>query len=133
MKHVLVVEDDPHNVTVLRKVLEKRVGCRVTVTESAEELLRIAAGGTVDLVLMDVSLRNARHEGRSVSGVDLCRLLRQDSRCASIPIVLATAHAMRGDAERLLAESGADSYVSKPIVDHAAFARHIRGMLEEAA
>ncbi len=131
MKHVLVVEDDPHNVTVLRKVLEKRVGCRVTVTESAEELLRIAAGGTVDLVLMDVSLRNARHEGRSVSGVDLCRLLRQDS--PSIPIVLATAHAMRGDAERLLAESGADSYVSKPIVDHAAFARHIRGMLEEAA
>jgi len=131
VKHVLVVEDDPHNVTVLRKVLEKRVGCRVTVTESAEELLRIAAGGTVDLVLMDVSLRNARHEGRSVSGVDLCRLLRQDS--PSIPIVLATAHAMRGDAERLLAESGADSYVSKPIVDHAAFARHIRGMLEEAA
>ncbi len=131
MKHVLVVEDDPHNVTVLRKVLEKRVGCRVTVTESAEELLRIAAGGTVDLVLMDVSLRNARHEGRSVSGVDLCRLLRQDS--PSIPIVLATAHAMRGDAERLLAESGADSYVSKPIVDHAAFARLIRGMLEEAA
>jgi len=131
VKHVLVVEDDPHNVTVLRKVLEKRVGCRVTVTESAEELLRIAAGGTVDLVLMDVSLRNARHEGRSVSGVDLCRLLRRDS--PSIPIVLATAHAMRGDAERLLAESGADSYVSKPIVDHAAFARHIRGMLEEAA
>ena len=131
MKHVLVVEDDPHNVTVLRKVLEKRVGCRVTVTESAAELLRIAAGGTVDLVLMDVSLRSARHEGRSVSGVDLCRLLRQDS--PSILIVLATAHAMRGDAERLLAESGADSYVSKPIVDHAAFARHIRGMLEEAA
>jgi len=130
---VLVVEDDPHNVTVLRKVLEKRVGCRVTVTESAAELLRIAAGGTVDLVLMDVSLRNARHEGRSVSGVSLCRLLRQDSRCASIPIVLATAHAMRGDAERLLAESGADSYVSKPIVDPAASARHIRGMLEEAA
>ena len=35
MKHVLVVEDDPHNAVVFRKILEKRAGCRVTVTDSA--------------------------------------------------------------------------------------------------
>ena len=32
--------------------------------------------------------------------------------------MLATAHAMRGDAEELLVESGADDYISKPVVDH---------------
>lgn len=133
MKHVLVVEDDPHNAVVLRKILEKRAGCRVTVTDSAEDLLRYAREGEVDLVIMDISLPNARMSGRTVNGVDLCRMLREDPRCSRIPIVIATAHAMRGDAERLLAESGANDYVAKPIVDHEAFVVRIRGLLREAA
>ncbi len=133
MKHVLVVEDDPHNAVVFRKLLEKRAGCRVTVTEAAEDLMRFAAAGGVDLIIMDVSLAKARWHGRAVSGVDLCRMLREDPACAGIPVVLATAHAMRGDAERLLAESGANDYVAKPIVDHEAFVARIRGLLEEAA
>jgi CheY-like chemotaxis protein len=133
MKHVLVVEDDPHNAIVFRKLLEKRGGCRVTVTDSAEELLRHAREGTVDLILMDVSLPNARLRGQPVSGVDLCRALREDPRCSSIPVVIATAHAMRGDAERLLAESGANDYIAKPVVDHGAFVARILGLLREAA
>jgi CheY-like chemotaxis protein len=133
MKHVLVVEDDPHNAVVFRKVLEKRAGLRVTVTDSAEELMRFAVQGGIDLIIMDVSLASARWRGRPVSGVDLCRLLREDPRSAGIPVVIATAHAMRGDAERLLADSGANDYVSKPIVDHEAFVNRIRGLLEEAA
>ena len=48
-------------------------------------------------------------------------------------MVLATAHAMRGDAESLLAESGADDYVAKPIVDHEEFVARIRARLPEAA
>lgn len=133
MKHVIVVEDDPHNAIVFRKILEKRAGCRVTLAESPEELLRQAVGGSVDLVIMDVSLAHARWHDRSVSGIDLCRLLREDPRSAGIPIVLATAHAMRGDGERLLTESGADDYVAKPIVDHEAFVRQVRVLLKEAA
>ncbi len=133
MKHVVVVEDDPHNAVLFRKILEKRAGCRVTLIESAAELLQLAAEGAVDLVIMDVSLPNARWQGQPVSGVDLCRLLREDPRCAAIPIVLATAHAMRGDDRRLLAESGANDYVAKPIVDHGAFVKQIRALLAEAA
>jgi len=133
MKHVLVVEDDPHNAVVIRKILEKRAGCRVTLAESAEALMRHATGGGIDLVIMDVSLANARWRGRAVSGVDLCRVLREDPRSAAIPIVIASAHAMQGDAERLLAESGADEYVAKPIMDHVGFVRQIRDLLEEAA
>ena len=133
MKHVVVVEDDPHNAIVVQKVIERRAGYQVTVTESAEELLQLAAGGSVDLVLMDISLPDARHGGKAVNGIDLCRLLRQDPRSAGIPIVLVTAHAMRGDSERLLAESGANGYLSKPILDHEAFVRHLRRLIEEAA
>lgn len=133
MKHVLVVEDDPHNAVLFRKILEKRTGCRVTVTETTDEVLAITAAGGVDLVIMDVSLPNARWRGQPVSGVELCRMLRDDPRTAAIPLCLATAHAMRGDAERLLAESGADGYIAKPILDHDAFVRQVRALIAEAA
>jgi CheY-like chemotaxis protein len=68
-----------------------------------------------------------------VSGVDLCRRLKSDPATVGVPVVLATAHAMRGDAESLIAESGADDYVAKPIVDHAAFVDLVRRNLAEAA
>jgi CheY-like chemotaxis protein len=133
MNHVLVVEDDPHNAILFRKLLEKRAGCRVTVTESPLEVLTLARSGDVQLVIMDVSLANSRWEGRSVSGVDLCRLLRSDPATAALPIVLATAHAMRGDAEELLRDSGANDYVAKPIIDHEAFITQVRRLIPEAA
>jgi len=121
MNHVVVVEDDAMNALLFRKLLERRCGCRVTVTESPAELFALARAGDVALVLMDVSLANSRHEGRAVSGVDLCRMLKGDPATRGIPVVLATAHAMRGDEQALLTESGADGYLSKPVVDHILF------------
>jgi CheY-like chemotaxis protein len=133
MKHVLVVEDDPHNAILFRKLLERRGGFTVTLSESAEEILRLAQGGGVDLVLMDVSLANTRLEGKQVGGVELCHMIKNHPSSAGVPVILATAHAMRGDAENLLAESGADDYVAKPIVDHGAFVAQVKSLLEEAA
>ncbi len=133
MRHVLVVEDDPHNAVLVRKVLEKRAGYRVTICEDAVEILRMVRSGEVDLVIMDVSLGNTTLDGRPVNGVDLCQMLKTDARSVGVPVLLATAHAMRGDAERLLAESGANDYIAKPIVDHAAFAQQVRGFLEDVA
>ena len=133
MIHVLVVEDDPHNAVLFRKILEKRAGWRVTVTESPEELMGLARSGQVQLVIMDVSLTNSRWEGRAVNGVDLCRILRADPASAQVPVVLATAHAMRGDDRRLISESGADDYVSKPVVDHQAFVAQIRRWIDREA
>ncbi len=133
MKHVLVVEDDPHNALLFRKVVEKRAGFRVTLCEDGAEILRLARSGEVHLIVLDVSLANTSLDGRPMSGVELCKLLKADPLTVGVPVILATAHAMRGDGERLLAESGADDYVAKPIVDHAAFAEQVRGFLSEAA
>ena len=133
MRRVLVVEDDAHSAVLFRKLLEKRCGCQVTVTESVEEVLELCRGGAVELVIMDVSLHNSRWEDRSVSGVEICQLLKRDPATAHLPVVLATAHAMRGDAESLMVESGADDYVAKPIVDHGEFVRRIQACLPEAA
>lgn len=133
MSHVVVVEDDAHSALLFRKLLEKRCGGEVTVTESVEEILGLCRGGAVDLVIMDVSLHNSRWEDRAVNGAEICRMLKRDPATAHIPVVLATAHAMRGDAEALLVESGADGYIAKPIVDHGEFVKRIQGCLPEAA
>lgn len=126
MSHVLVVEDDPMNATLFRTLLERRGGFRVTLTESPDEVLRLAASGDIDLIVMDVALTDSLWEGRSVSGVEICRMLKTGPATAAVPVILATAHAMRGDQQRLLTESGADDYVSKPIVDHQAFVAQAR-------
>jgi two-component system cell cycle response regulator DivK len=132
MKHVVVVEDDAHNATLFRKVLEKRTGARVTVTEDPAELLALVQRGDVSLVVLDVSLRHSQWEGRPVGGVEICHLLRSHV-LHPVPVLLATAHAMRGDAERLLEESGADDYVAKPIIDYEAFATLALSLMERAA
>jgi CheY-like chemotaxis protein len=133
MRRVIVVEDDRHNAILFRKLIEKRLGCEVVLIESAGELFECLRAGGVALVLMDVSLRGSEWEGRPVNGVALCRTIKDDPAIAHVPVVLATAHAMRGDAERLLRESGAESYVAKPVVDHEVFVSQLRALMEKAA
>ncbi len=133
MKHILVVEDDSVNALLFRMILEKRGGYRVTVSEAPEEIIAAVRGGGVDLVIMDISLSRSRHAGRPVSGVDVCKMLKGDPATAGTPVLLATAHAMRGDSEALMRDSCADDYVAKPIVDHVAFIDQVRGHLRDAA
>lgn len=132
MRHVLVVEDDAQNALLFRKILEKRGGYKVTLSEDPAEILRLVDAG-VDAVVMDVSLAHSYHQGRQVNGVDICRLIKHHPLRAHVPVILATAHAMRGDAENLLAESGADDYAAKPIVDQDAFVAQVRALIREAA
>jgi CheY-like chemotaxis protein len=104
----------------------------VTVTESPDEVLRLARDGA-DLVVLDVSLNDSSYQGRALNGVELCRLLKEDPATARVPVILATAHAMRGDDRRLLDESGAEDYIAKPIVDHAVFVEQVRRWLAAEA
>jgi CheY-like chemotaxis protein len=133
MKRVFVLEDDPYNAILFRKLLEKRAACEVTLSEDPEALLEAARAGRVDLAILDVSLRNSRLAGRPVNGADVCRALKSDAATARVPVLLATAHAMYGDEQRLLAQSGADGYVSKPITHHEEFVSRALGLMEDAA
>ena len=133
MIRVLVVEDDPHNALLFRKLLERRAGAAVTVTENAQEVVDLVRGGAVDLVVMDVSLANTTWQEAAVNGIELCRILKGDPASAAVPVVLATAHAMRGDSEAFVKQSGAEGYVSKPILDHGAFIAQVQALLRKAA
>ena len=121
MTTVLIVEDDPINYRVFSKILTKRGGLDVRGTEDVEEVLKIANSGEVDVILMDVSLANSAYEGQPVDGIKITQMLKSDPKTAKLPIILVTAHAMQGDRENFLKQSGADGYISKPVVDHQQF------------
>ncbi len=129
MKTVLIVEDDVVNVRVFTKILQKRGGLEVKHTENVEEVIQIAEAGSVDLILMDVSLSNSIYHGEAMDGIAITKLLKGNPQTQNLPIILVTAHAMMGDREKFLKLSGADSYISKPVLDHQDFIAQIKAWL----
>ncbi len=133
MKTVLIVEDDPINARVFAKILTKRAGLAVKHTEDAEEVLQIAQSHGADVVLMDVSLSRSMYRGKAVDGIRLTQMLKADPDTQWLPVILVTAHAMEGDRERFLDQSGADDYISKPVVDHEGFINQILALMPASA
>ncbi|CAD5963137.1 response regulator [Planktothrix agardhii] len=129
MKTVLIVEDDQVNARVFSKILTKRGGLAVKHTENVEEVIKIARAGEADLILMDVSLARSVYQGKPVDGIKITQILKADPTTAKLPIILVTAHAMAGDREDFLAQSGADAYISKPVIDHQKFVDQIKSLL----
>jgi CheY-like chemotaxis protein len=123
---VLVVEDDPANAVLIETILTTLGGFAVVATDDGDEALRLAADGGLTAVVMDVSLGDTRVGGERVDGVELTRRLRGLPGCGHLPVILLTAHAMRGDREQLLFSSGANDYVAKPITDQQGFIDRLR-------
>ncbi len=83
----------------------------------------------IKLILMDVSLARSVYQGKSVDGIKITQMLKSDPKTADLPVILVTAHAMEGDRENFLKQSGADGYISKPVVDHQQFVDQIIALL----
>jgi CheY-like chemotaxis protein len=105
---ILLVEDNPVNEVLARRVLERR-GHEVTVARNGRKALEALETHTPDFVLMDVQMPE-------MDGFEATAAIRLSEQKTGkhIPIIAMTAHAMAGDKERCL-EAGMDGYVSKPI------------------
>ena len=106
MAKILVVDDDARNLRLAVTALE-HAGYEVLSAEGGAEAIEAALAHAPDLVLMDVQMPG-------MDGVSALRRLRAETRTAALKVVALTALAMKGDAERLLAE-GFDGYLEKPI------------------
>ncbi len=105
---ILVVEDNPKNLKLVRDVLTFS-GFEVVEATSGEDGVRLAAETKPDLILMDLQL----------PGIDGAEALRQIRETEShVPVVAVTAFAMDNDRARAF-EAGFDGYVEKPISVHA--------------
>jgi two-component system cell cycle response regulator DivK len=105
-ERILVVEDNPKNMKLVRDVLQA-TGYRILEATTGGRAVELASEHRPDLVLMDIHLPD-------IDGVEALGRLRADERTAAIPVLALTAQAMEGDRERFLA-AGFDGYVSKPV------------------
>lgn len=103
--YILVVEDEDALATLLQYNLEKE-GYRVGVAADGEEALIRADEEVPDLMLLDWMLPK-------VSGIEVCRRLRQRPETRNLPILMLTARGEETDRVRGL-DTGADDYVVKP-------------------
>lgn len=117
------------NARVFSKILTKRGGLNVKHTENVDEVISIAEKREADVILMDVSLSHSVYKGKPVDGIEITQLLKSEPKTAGVPVILVTAHAMDGDRENFLSQSGADGYISKPVVDHQKFVDDIMNMM----
>ncbi|TCC63088.1 response regulator [Kribbella pittospori] len=103
---ILVVEDNPKNLKLLRDVL-RFSGYDVIEATSGEDGVRLAESEQPDLILMDLQLPG-------IDGAEALRRIRASERSRAVPVVAVTAFAMDHDREHAFA-SGFTGYVEKPI------------------
>ncbi len=107
MEHtVLVIEDDPLNMKLMRGLLGLG-GYRMLEADKAETGLQMAADHRPDLILMDVHLPG-------LDGLSATRRLKADPELAAIPVIALTGLAMEGDREKAL-DAGCMDHITKPI------------------
>ena len=102
---ILVVDDEPDIVEIIQYNLEKS-GFNVIIAEDGPIAVEKARDELPDLIILDLMLPG-------LEGTDVCRILKQDERTRSIPILMLTAKSEEID--RVIGlELGADDYVVKP-------------------
>ena len=104
-KKILIVEDYPHIVEVLRIRLEA-AGYEVIAAVDGQEGLNMARSEKPDLIILDVMLPK-------MNGYKVCRFLKFDAKYKHIPIFLLTARGKPEDIETGKA-TGANEYIIKP-------------------
>ncbi len=103
--YILIVEDDDAISALLEYNLSKD-GYEVVVAADGEEALTLVSERLPDIVVLDWMLPK-------VSGIEVCRRLRQRTESRNVPIIMLTARGEESDRIRGL-DTGADDYVVKP-------------------
>ena len=111
---ILVVDDQPINVQLLKRKLE-REGMTVFTANSGHDALNLVTAEKPDLILLDVMMPD-------MDGIEVCQHLQADDDTRTIPVIFITARTSKeGKLEGL--GVGAVDYITKPIDLDETFAR----------
>ncbi len=102
---VIIVDDDPINLQLMRKILEQKAHTLHEAANGVEAIKALEEHPNSDLILMDLKMP-------VMDGYEAVEEIRRSGN--SIPIIAQTAYAMAVDKERAL-EAGCNDYISKPL------------------
>jgi len=106
MKTALIIEDNPDNMVLITRFLEK-FGYRTLQAVTGMEGYEMALQKKPDFIILDIQLPD-------IEGTEVLRKIRSSEIGNSIPVIAMTSYAMSGDREKLLS-AGCDGYIEKPI------------------
>jgi CheY-like chemotaxis protein len=116
LNKILVIEDDVFLQDFYRIVF-KKIGAEIILAEDTDEILEIVNSGEVELIIMDINLRNTNLDSQRIDGIKLSRYIKERFPHLHIPIILITAYPLSSFGNKLLENSLADDYLIKPIAD----------------
>jgi two-component system phosphate regulon response regulator PhoB len=102
----IFVVDDEEDILELIRINLDREGYKVTCIDAGEECVKKAREKLPDLIVLDLMLPG-------IDGLDVCKILKNDSKTRHIPIIMLTAKGEESDIVTGL-ELGADDYMTKP-------------------
>lgn len=105
--NVLIVEDDPINILVAEKLLEKHFN--IYKAKNAKTAIASVTNNKFDVILMDINLGDDH-----LDGIDVMKKIRYELNINTCKIYAVTSYALPYDKERFLKE-GFDAYFPKPI------------------
>lgn len=105
-KRILIVEDNTETQLILKIYL--RDFYEVDMVQTAVEGLKKIKKNNYALIILDINLPG------ELNGNDVIKKVKNDPETESIPILVVTAYALKGDKEKYLA-MGADGYLPKPV------------------
>lgn len=106
MKVILIIEDDPKSLKLIRDLL-RASGYTIIEATDGRQGVELAKAQKPDLILMDIQMP-------VIDGFEATRILKADGGTKDIPVVALTAYAMQGDEEKMR-KAGCDGYIAKPI------------------
>ena len=106
-KKVVVIEDDPKNMKLFKAILTKMKHIDLKTEAHGARGLALIKTEEPDLIILDIKLPG-------LSGIEICKKLRELERFQDVPIIAVTAYAMIRDKKRIL-EAGFNEYITKPI------------------
>ncbi len=104
---VLYIEDNPANLTLVERLIERRPDLRLLTAPDARLGIKLALEHVPAVILMDINLPG-------ISGIQALKILRGYPLTADIPVLAISANAMPGDIKRGM-DAGFVGYLTKPI------------------
>ena len=111
---ILIVDDDPQMLDILRTILEPW-GFKLALVDNPQHFWETLEQYNPDLLILDVEMPE-------LSGIDLCQVVRNDPHWCNLPVLFLSVHTDAQTVNQVFT-AGADDYVNKPILGPELIAR----------